>query len=123
MSIRELKAGAEITEGWVGDLVAVANQCNLGVGDGGRLTITEGPDGYTIDVDFSEPIWGRITGPLASGTYPFIEIFPDTSGAWVDGTMTDVAYEADGNTSVATGKRVQLSWTSQADWRFRAGTC
>lgn len=123
MSIRRLKVGDEITEGWLNDLVALANSCNLSVGGGGDLTMISGPDGYTLDADFSEPIWGEITGPLASGTYPFKEIFPDASGAWVDGTMTDIAYESDGNTTVASGKRVQLSWTSQGDWRFRAGTC
>lgn len=123
MGMRRLKVGDEITEGWLNDLIALANSCNLSVGTGGSLTMTEGPDGYTIGADFTEPIWGRITGAISSGTYPFTEIFPDTAGAWVDGTLTGVAYESDGNTSVATGKRVRLTWTAEGDYRFRAGTC
>lgn len=123
MAIRRLKVGEEITEGWLNDLIALANSCNLSVGTGGNLTMISGPDGYTIDADFSEPIWGRITGPISSGAYPFTQIFPDTAGAWIDGTLTGVAIEADSNTSVATGKRVRLYWTAQGDWRFRAGTC
>lgn len=123
MSMRRLKVGDEITEGWLSELVALANSCNLSVGSGGNLTMTSGPDGYTIDADFSEPIWAEITGAISSGSYPFKQIFPDTAGTWYDGTLTDVAIEADGNTSVATGKRVRLHWTSQGDWRFRAGTC
>lgn len=123
MSMRRLKVGDEITEGWLNDLIALANSCNLSVGTGGNLTLTEGPDGYTLSADFSEPRWAEITGPIAGGVYPFKEIFPDTAGTWIDGTVTGDAYEADGNTSVATGKRVRLTWTAEADWRFRAGTC
>lgn len=123
MSIRRLKVGDEITEGWLNELIALANSCNLSVGTGGSLKLLSGPDGYTISADFAEPIWGEITGPISSGTYPFKEIFPDTAGTWVDGTVTGVAYESDGNTSVATGKRVRLIWTAEGDYRFRAGAC
>lgn len=123
MSIRRLKVGDTITEGWLNDLIAMANACNLSIGQGGNLTMTSGPDGYTIDADFSGSIWGEVTGALSGGTYPFKEIFPDTAGAWIDGNLTDVAYEADGNTTVATGKRARFWRTAQGDWRFRAGAC
>lgn len=121
MIIRMLKAGAEITEGWIKDLVSLANRCKISVGTG--LTMTEGPDGYAIDADFSEPIWIKTTAGISSGTYAFVEQFPDASGAWADGTMTDVAYESNGNTSVAIGTIAQAVWTSEGDWRFLAGTC
>lgn len=123
MSIRRLRVGDTITEGWLGELVALANACNLAVGQGGSLNMSEGPDGYTLDAVYSEPIWGEVTGPLASGVYPFKQIFPDASGAWTDGTLVDDAYEADGNTSVATGKRAMFWRTAEGDWRFRSGTC
>lgn len=123
MSIRRLKVGDEITEGWLNELIALANSCSLSVGSGGNLTVLSGPEGYTIDADFSEPIWGITTGPLASGTYPFTQQFPDTAGTWINGTLTDVAYEVNGNTSVATGKRAKFWWTAQGTWAFNAGTC
>lgn len=123
MSIRRLRVGDVITEGWLNAVVALANSCNLATGQGSGLNMTEGPDGYTLDATYSEPIWGATTGALSSGTYPFKQIFPDASGAWIDGTLTDVAYEADGNTSVATGKRAMFWRTAEGDWRFRAGTC
>lgn len=122
MNIRRLKVGDPITEGWLNSVIAVANACNLSIGQGG-LTMSAEPDGYLIDADFAEPIWGATTGAISSGSYPFKQIFPDASGAWVDGNLTDVAYEADGNTSVATGKRAMFWRTAQGDWRFRAGQC
>lgn len=123
MSIRRLKVGDVITEGWLNAVIALANSCNLATGQGGGLNMTEGPDGYTIDATYSEPIWGETTGAISSGSYPFKQVFPEAAGTWSDGTLTDVAFEVNDNASVATGKRAQFWRTAQGEWAFSAGTC
>ena len=82
-----------------------------------------GPDGYTLDAVVDEPIWGETTGAISGGQYPFKQVFPDASGTWADGTLTDTAYEVNGNTSVDTGKRGLFWRTAQGSWAFNAGTC
>jgi hypothetical protein len=121
--LKHVKEGEPIKASLFNKLIDLANSCVIDIGQGGAIVATIGPDGYMLDAVLSEPIWGQTTGAISSGTYPFKEVFPDASGAWVDGTLTDVAYEADGNTSVATGKRALFWRTAQGDWRFRAGTC
>ncbi|SIN70580.1 hypothetical protein SAMN05444166_0276 [Singulisphaera sp. GP187] len=123
MKLPRVKPGDPITDTDFNRLIDAANQCNLSVGQGGSLNMIADPDGYVLDAVTSEPIWGKVTGPLASGTYPFTEQFPDSGGTWTAGTLTDVAYEVEGNTSVATNTYIQLWRSASGDWRFLAGTC
>lgn len=123
MKLPRVKPGDPITAADFNRLIDAADQCRLTVGQGGRLNLSATPDGYVLNAVVSEPIWGKITGPLSGGTYPFTEQFPDSGGTWTVGTLSDVAYEAEGNPSVATDTYVQLWRSASGDWRFLAGTC
>lgn len=123
MKIPRIKVGEIITEGFLNKFVDAANACNLSVGDGGSLNMSAGPDGYTLDAVLEEPIWGKTTGPLASGSYPFTEQIEAAGGTWTNGTLTDVAFELNGVTTVATGKLAKFWRTAQGEWIFLAGTC
>ena len=123
MKLPRVKEGDPITTDLFNALFEVAERCNLSVGQGGCLNLSAGPDGYALSSAISQPIWGKITSTISGGTYPFTQQFPASGGTWTAGSLTDVAYEANGNTAVATNTFVRLWRTAQGDWRFLAGTC
>lgn len=123
MKLPRVREGDPITDTLFNALIDAANACNLSVGDGGSLNMFAGPDGYTLDAVLSEPIWGETTGAISGGTYPFKEVIEAASGTWANGTLTDVAYELNGNATVASGKRARFWRTAQGEWIFNAGTC
>jgi hypothetical protein len=121
--MRKVKAGDRITEGLFNELIAIANRAQLTVSQGCGLSLIAGPHGYTLSASIPRPIWGKVTGPLASGTYPFTQQFPGTGGTWTAGTLSDVAYESNGNPNVPLNSIVELQWMSTGDWRFTLGSC
>lgn len=123
MQLPRVKEGDPITADLFNRLFEVAEQCNLKVAQGGRIDLIAGPDGYVLSTMMTTPIWIKTTGAISSGTYPFTQQFPDSSGAWTAGSLTDVAYEANGNTAVPTNTYARAWRTAQGDWRFLAGTC
>ncbi len=123
MKLPRVKEGDPITANLFNRLIEVAESCSLSVGQGSGLSLLAGPDGYTLSAQLSKPIWGKITGSISSGTYPFTLQFEGPSGTWTDGPMTGLAYEVSGNTSVPIDTHVELWWTSSGDWRFLAGSC
>lgn len=123
MKLPRVKEGDPITEGLMNRIIDVANQCSLNVGDGGSLNMSAGPDGYTLDAVLEEPIWGKTTAGISGGTYAFTEQIPAASGTWTNGTLSDVAYELNGNTTVAVGKLAKFWRTAQGEFVFNAGTC
>lgn len=121
--IPPIRAGDLITEGWLNKIVDAANQANLTVGDGGSLALTVGPDGYSLSSVVSTSTYGKITGPISGGQYPFTEQFPDTGGTWVAGTTTGTAYEQNNNPSVSVNTIVELKWSSAGYYQFERGSC
>src|SRR4051795_11230555 len=97
-----VKVGDPITPDLFNKLFEVAERCSLSVGQGGSLNLLAGPDGYTLSAVISEPIWIKTTGPISGGTYPFAQQFPASGGTWTAGSLSDVAYEANGNPAVPT---------------------
>jgi hypothetical protein len=123
MQLPRVKVGDPITPDLFNKLFEVAERCHLSVGQGGSLNLLAGPDGYTLSAVVSAPIWVKITGPISGGTYPFTQQFPASGGTWTAGSLSDVAYEANGNTSVPANTFARAWRTAHGDWRFMAGTC
>jgi hypothetical protein len=123
MKLPRVKEGDPITADLFNRLFEVAESCRLTVGQGSGLSLLAGPDGYTLSAVVSKPIWGKITGAISSGTYPFTLQFEGAAGTWTDGPLTGLAYEVSGNTAVPIDTYVKLWWTSSGDWRFLAGSC
>lgn len=123
MKLPRVKPGDPITADLFNRLIEVAESCRLSVGQGGGLSLLSGPDGYTLTAQVSRPVWGRITGAIADGLYPFTLQHEAPAGAWIDASLTGHAYEINGNLAVPVGAYVRLWWTSSGDWRFLAGSC
>jgi hypothetical protein len=123
MQLPRVKVGDPITADLFNKLFEVAERCNLSVGQGSSLTLLAGPDGYVVGTAMGSPIWIKTTGALSGGTYPFTQQFAAASGGWTAGSLSDVAYEANGNTSVPTNTYARAWRTVRGDWRFLAGTC
>jgi hypothetical protein len=69
------------------------------------------------------PIPARITGPLSSGTFPWIEVNDAAGGTFTDGSRTGVAYERNGQTSDLTNLIVDIIPTSVGTYLFDSGEC
>jgi hypothetical protein len=124
MKLPRVKPDDPITADLMNLLLAVAESCRLEVVQGGGLLMEENPQGgYTLGLAVGRFFWAKITGAISGGTYPWTEQFPDASGAWTAGTRTGVAYEENGNTSVAANTYVRMRRTIVDDYRFQAGTC
>lgn len=123
MQLPRVKEGDPITPDLFNRLFEVAERCNLSVGQGSGLNLLSGPDGYALSAVISQPIWIKTTGAISSGQYPFTQQFPAAGGGWTAGSLTDTAFEANGNTSVPTNTYARAWRTVQGDWRFLAGTC
>jgi hypothetical protein len=123
MHLPRVKDGDPIAVEDFNKLFEVAERCALSVGQGSSIHLLSGPDGYVLSAAVSTPIWIKTTGAISGGTYPFTEQFPAAGGTWTAGTLTDVAYEANGNTSVPADTYARAWRTAQGDWRFLAGDC
>lgn len=103
-------------------LFEAAEASELSVGPG--LLLTDNPQGgKTLSVSEERTFDAKITGPLSSGTYPWLEVFPASGGTWANGSRTGVAYEENSFTGVATGTVVKMWRTVVNDYRFRASAC
>lgn len=123
MRLKHVKEGEPIKASLFNKLIDLANSCVIDIGQGGAIVATSGPDGYLLDAVLSEPIWVKITSVASGSSYNFVEQIEAAGGTWTDGTLTDVLWEVNGNTSVATGKRL-LAWrTAQGEFVANAGTC
>lgn len=122
MKLPRVKEGDDITPDLFNKLFEAAERCNLSVGQGSSLSLLSGPEGYALADALSQPIWIKTTGAISGGTYPFTEQFPAAGGTWTAGSLTDTAYEANGNTSVPTNTYARAWRTVQGDWRFFAGS-
>ncbi len=123
MKLPRLKAGDPITEDFLNALVDAARRSTLTVGPSSGLAMVQGTDGYVLVAVLPMTIWGKTTGAISGGTYPFTQQFPDASGTWTAGTVTGEAYEVNGNAEVPTGTYIALERTPQGDWRFRSDSC
>lgn len=123
MKIERAKVGDVLTDELLNALIDVANSCDFTVGQNSGLHMIEDQGGRTLTSDIPSFIWGKTTGAISGGTYPFTQQFPDSGGTWTAGPLSDVAYEVNGNTSVTSGTYVKLFLTDDGTWRFWASTC
>lgn len=123
MKLRRLQAGDPISVDFLNTLIDAAQRSTLNIGPSSGLTLIQGTDGLVLTAVVPTTIYGKTTGALSGGTYPFLQQFPAAAGTWTDGVLTGTAYEQNGNTGVATGTYIELERTPQGDWRFRSDSC
>ncbi|WP_422928575.1 hypothetical protein [Singulisphaera sp. PoT] len=71
----------------------------------GPLAVGGGPGGMFASTSTTKWMWIKLTSGGTGGAYAWTEQYPDSGGAWVDGTdsgtaSSDPAYESNGNDSV-----------------------
>jgi len=123
MNVPRVKEGDVVTAEAFNRLVDAANASTLTVAQGSGLTLQSSPDGYVLGTTVMLPFYGKITGPISSGKYPFTVQIPAAGGTWQASPQTGTAWEVAGNTSVATNTYVKMWRTAAGDTRFLAGTC
>lgn len=123
MLVPRVQPGDVISADLFNALVDAVQAAQLEVAPGSGLVYEDGPGGRALGLSLPRFLWGKTTGALSGGTYPFTQQREDASGAWINGPVTGTAYEVNGNTSVAVGTRIKLWRTAAGDWRFLAGAC
>jgi hypothetical protein len=123
VNLPRVKPGDPITADLVNALIDAARASQLSVGPDSGLVLTEGPEGPVLAAERLGFLWGKLTGGISGGTYPFTQQREDAGGTWVDGPITGAAYETTGNTALTAGTLVQLWRTAAGDWRFQASAC
>lgn len=123
MSLPRVQVGDVISVDLFNALIDAANRARLRVAQSCGILLNDHPDGYTLSTSIPSFLWAKTTGAISGGQYPWVLLLPDTSGAWTVTSITGTAYEANGNTSVASGTYIQLYKLSSGIWEFRASLC
>jgi len=102
-----LKPGDVLTAAYLNTLRDWVMRCQIRVANGCGLELLSGPDGDTISLAGSDPLWIKVTAHGTGGKYAWTEQVPSGEGTWADGERTgttsdDPAYHANGKTDVAT---------------------
>lgn len=124
----DLKPGDALSADWLNTLRAWLRRAGIRVDAGSGLRGNVGPQGTALSISEPEAMWIKLTGHTGVA-YSWTEQVPDTAGTWQDGirtgtTTVDPAYEANGVTTVTTGRIV---WgtrdRSVGEMRFTFGAC
>ena len=125
----EPKAGAPITEAFLGRFVRAIEDMDAGTSGPGAFE-TSGPGGRSISPVRRQEYWIKLTGGGPDGEYAWTEQVPAPAGGWEDSPLSgtaadDPAIEAGGNAGLATDGTVRVWARRDTLGRlvFQRGSC